>query len=337
MIREMEPGKLNIKIAIGITTFNDFKLVNSLLNSIQENTELPDEDWAIVINDDGSDRAFKEGLKFVVRQHQKWKNHLYLIDNKDNQGITKAWNNLSKFFNSTYTILLNNDILVTKYWLTSIIYFLENNKCGAVSLPVWYVPETIMDIIGDNMGRYEVQIIDPITKEVKRNQPVNYVEVSNDKPGRVMCPAGMLFGFKTQTLKELDWFNEETRQFYNEIWAGTAWAEKGMCSYTLPFPYCYHIWSYTFRHNRKQLKPSEIMIQDRIAYIKKWGGDITKEDVNNPHRKFMPLVRPQRLKWLSHDIKTIIDPTTNKSDKVAYYKREEYQETNKDVEDAGKV
>jgi GT2 family glycosyltransferase len=334
-------GKVKTKITIGITTFNDYSLVDSLLESIFYFTDnVGSDDIGIVINDDGSKIQFKTELYKVIEKYQARKNHVYLIDNYVNQGITKAWNNLSNFFDSEYIILLNNDIMVTRYWLKSMIYFLENNRCCSASLPCWYVRDDIFkNITPKFMDRWIVQIVDPITKEVLRNQPVHYVEVNENRPGRVMCPAGMLFGFTKEMYNLIGGFDESTRQFYNESQFGTDGARMGYSSYALPFPHCYHIWSYTFKNNKEELQPSKQMQLDREAYIKKFNGDIRKEDPNNPHPRYMPHIPPNELKWLSHDVEETFFSKDDRvhSKKFATFKENTYQETPEDVASAGRV
>jgi len=330
----LAPGeKIKVKVTIGITTFNDYRLVDSLLESMFYFTDdINSDDIGIVINDDGSKPEYKTELYKVIEKYQELKKHIYLVDNKANEGITKAWNKLSKFYDSEYIILLNNDILVTKFWLKSMLYFLENNNCGGASLPCWYIKDKIFKKITPRfMEKFEIQIVDPITKEVLRNQPIHYVEVNENRPGRVMCPAGMLFGFKREMYELAGGFDEAMTSFYNEIEISTVWASKGFTSYALPFPHCYHIWSYTFKNNKEELKPSAIMEHDRKAYVAKFGGDIKKEDPNNPHPRYMSLIAPNKLKWLSHDIKEVV------GEKTVFYKENEYQETEEDVISAGRV
>lgn len=328
---------IKTEITIGITTFNNVSLVRSLLRTIRKFTPKKEFDFGIVINDDGSKLEFKEELQELVEHFKSDFNHIHWIDNKENQGITKAWNNLCRFYDSEYIILLNNDIMVTPFWLDSIIYFLKNNNCGACSLPTWYVPDKVMSNLSPSiLENCEIQIIDPITKEFKRNQPIHYVEVNENRPGRVMCPAGMLFGFTRKMYEKNGGFDENMRSFYNEVEISTCWARDGFVSYALPFPHCYHIWSYTFKNNKEELKPSETMRKDREAYIKKFGGDISLTDPNNPHLRFMPLIPPNNLKWLSHDTKKIT--TEHGREKtIAFYKENVYQETEQDVVEAGKV
>jgi len=320
--------KIKVKVAIGITAYNDFELVDLLLSTIKKYTKYSKDEYGVIVCDDGSKRGFKLGLRDTVKRYKKYFNHIELIEHKDNQGITRSWNHLTRYYDSEYTVILNNDILVTPNWLTSIIYFLENNKVGGVSLPCWYFPANILPMIKGALDQYEIQIIDPITKKPKRNQPINYIEPdNNDKAGLVMCAAGMLFGFKTSLYKEIGGFDERSRQFYNEIDFFTSLTSKGLPSYTIPYPNCYHEWSHTFKNN-KELKGSYQMSLDREFYIKKWGGDIRMDDLNNPHYKYMAKIIPSTIKWLTGSYN---------EDKDIVLVENEYVQTDKDIYDSANL
>ena len=104
-----------VETAICITVFNDITLIKSLLETIRYyTTDYPKDKFGIVILDDGSNEEYKLGLRHIVAQNQDWCQHLYLIEHKENQGITRSWNHLTNFYKSDYTVILNNDILVTK-------------------------------------------------------------------------------------------------------------------------------------------------------------------------------------------------------------------------------
>jgi len=315
-----------VTVAICISSYNDFTLVDNLLTTIRYYTKYPLDNTGIVVCDDGSREEFKLGLRHVIKKHQDWHKNLHLIEHFENQGISATWNHLWQFFNSQYTVILNNDILVTKNWLRSMIYFLERNEgIGACSLPSYYIRPTMVKSVIEEQDTVLIQTIDPITREPKLCIPHNYQKKSDNIPGRVMAPAGMCFATTAARLKEVGGFDEARfRSFYEEIDFGTKCASLGYPSYSLPFPYVYHIWGYTFAQN-PELEAQKVMTESRVRYVEKWGGDIDPKDPNNPHPRFMSVIAPKKLRWLDYD-----------SNEEGFGEKS-YEETWKDVEESATV
>lgn len=310
-----------IEVTIGIPTYNDFSLVNSLLTTIRYYTKFDMSKVGIVVCDDGSREEYKLGLRHIITQHKSWHPETHLIEHFDNQGIASSWNHLWKHFpESKYTILLNNDLLVTQYWLTSLVYFLENNPdCGACSLPAWYIRPVLVEALTAYQDEFQVEIVDPITRKPQKCQPHNFQDRTDGVPGRVMAPMGACFGTLTKRLREVGGFDEgKFKSFYEEIDYGTECAFRGYTSYALPYPSIYHIWSYTFAHN-PELKASETMARSRANYIAKWHGDIDAGSCLNTHYRFMRKVTPNLVQWLT------FNPDTKQLE------QHEYRETWEDV------
>ena len=297
----MNERRPKVKVAVCISTYNDFELVNSLLTTIRYYTKYPMENVGIVVCDDGSKEQYKLGLRHIIKQHQDWHKNLHLIEHMENQGIVATWNHLWRFFDSEITILLNNDLLVTKNWLRSLVYFVENNPhCGACSLPSYYIRPVLVPALVGHQEEFMVEIVDPVTRKKLTCQPHSFQEPTDSLPGRVMAPAGMCFATRTSLLREIGGFDESNyRSFYEEIDYGTECAMRGYVSYALPYPYIYHIWSYTFAHN-PELKAQETMLNSRKNYMKKWYGDITPDDPYNPHYRFMRKIPPARVKFITY-------------------------------------
>lgn len=333
-MRHKNAGEVKVKVAVCISVYNDITLIKSLLETIRYFTDYPDDQYGIVILDDGSREEMKLGLRYIVEQNQAWKENIYLIEHSNNQGISATWNHLLNFYDSEYTIMLNNDILVNKFWMTSLIYFLENNKCGTASLSCWFCPPQFIDPIKKNLDSYEIQVIDPITKEEKRNQPINYIENDRNVPGMVMAPMGALFGFNTALGKSINGFDERFRSFYEEIDFGTHLSSMGYASYVLPFPYCYHVWGHTFAHN-PELDAENTMNLSRIKYKNKWGGDILPSDPKNPHPVFMSKIKPQVLHYLVSDC--LVQEVDGVIKKIPWYSMKTHEQTKEEVAGFAKV
>lgn len=279
-------------VAIGIPTYRGAPRLDYLLQSIYL-TEYSPEYVPIAVVDDGSPPRASRQIRKVC---EKWQAHMQLdlLVHEENMGICKSWNDLTQHFNSDIMVLLNDDVLVAKDWINCLVYFLENNKCGAVSLPFYFIkPEDAPLILkGEN-----VTPRDPLTKISAPNK-IN--EIREDMhPGILMCPAGNLFGFRREMYDLVDGFDERFKSFFEESDLGTKLAQKGYKSYGLTYPMCWHCWSQTFREN-PELEAGATMKRSHMAYIEKW--KVPKEYWEKPFEytnpKFMSKIPRQKITWM---------------------------------------
>lgn len=108
------------KIAIVIPTYNNFDLTFKCVDAIKDNTDIPCD---IIVVDDGSEKNF---VYHKVDQ---------IIRLEENSKYTKAVNAgiLACSDKYDYIVLLNNDTLPTKGWLTSMLETMKSNPdCGIV-------------------------------------------------------------------------------------------------------------------------------------------------------------------------------------------------------------
>lgn len=275
----------NARVSIGIPTYNGVERTGWLLQTLQRT--LPSRTGvALTLLDDGSPKSDqREGI--VALAHQYDAN--CLVHTK-NEGITKSWNDLVRFVDSEFSILLNDDLLLTEKWLENLIYFLENNACCAAS------PETFFFIPEDVSAILNGQTVWPRDQFTKAHRPELLTQQSPEQaPGCVMCPLGCSFGFLRTVYDQLGGFDERTRNFYNESWFGTKAArDLKLPTYVIPAPRIWHLWSATFSSN-PGLQTN--INQDQAAYIAEFGG---KFDVTHP--RFMHGTMPPRIvKWLGSD------------------------------------
>lgn len=275
-------------ILIGIITFNGSHRVHNCLQSIQKWNDIP-EGYKVdmLVVDDGSHNPKVDEMIWISQQ-----NNAPVLFHNTNKGISKSWNAICQYGDSDYIVLLNDDILVTKNWLTCMVYFLENNpNIGTMGWSFYFaIDEDIPQIL---------EADEPL--EIKR-QPLtkawdeDYV-ICGDRPGRGCQSVGSCFAFTRKRYEEAGGFDEHYTSFYEENDFGTTLASLGYASYMLPYPLMYHLWGKTFQENPEVLKPQIRMNDSRRYYIEKWGGDT---DVTNP--KFMDKIKPQEITWLDEDL-----------------------------------
>lgn len=256
------------KILIGIPTFNGAHRMANCLRSIEKWNDIPDGcKVEILVLDDGSTDSVKRSESLWCASH--W--NIPIIQHAENMGISKSWNDLCQFGNHDFFVLLNDDVLVTHNWLSSALFFIENNEDTAcVGWDCYYITEDDIQWI---LEAESPPIIwrDSVTKElVLHEKEQNHRKM----PYYIMASAGYAFMFSHHTYELANGFDEQYRSFYEEIDFGTTLASKGLRSFMLHTPMLYHLWAQTFGENADFLKPSKTMDNSRKAYFEKWGGDL---------------------------------------------------------------
>lgn len=283
---------ITCKVVIGIPTYNGAERLDYLLQSIKRYDEgIP---FFLAVLDDGSPPEGARRIKGVCSRHG-----VRLIEHDENMGIAKSWNDLTNYYESDIMVLLNDDLLVSKDWLRAMIYFLENNVCGSVSLPFYFIEPQDAPLV---LAGEDVTPRDPLTKQPAPHKRTEIRETMTC--GVLMCPAGNIFAFKREKYDLVGGFDERFKSFFEESDFGTKLAEKGFKSYGLTYPFCWHVWSQTFREN-PELNAGEVMRASHQAYIEKW--NVPRQywampfDYTNP--KFMSKISRQKIKWLGANSK----------------------------------
>lgn len=271
------------RVIVGVPTYNGVERLNLLLHSVRR--YLPDYAQVVAL-DDGTPGA--EG-----RYRQLAASHpgTALLRHPRNEGITASWNDLSRCTGSDVVVLLNDDIVITDpSWLERMLYFLDNNDCGAAS---WKTLFCNFEDCENLIFRGGVVPRHPVTREPAPDQARMDAD---EPPGVLMCPLGCAFAFKRSKFDLVGGFDERMVQLYNESDFGTAFASRGLPSFAIPSPFVWHIWSATFKANPHLGDKGR---NDRNAYVAKWGGDF--QGPNGTHPRFMSVMPAREVKWLGPD------------------------------------
>ncbi len=109
-------------VSIVIITYNNISYTKECIQSILTKTGYPN--YEIIIVDNASTDETPQYLEELAKKHQ----HIQIILNTENEGFAKGNNIGLRHCNGDYLILLNNDTVVTKGWLTGLIKHLNNNQ-----------------------------------------------------------------------------------------------------------------------------------------------------------------------------------------------------------------
>lgn len=238
-------------ILIGIPTVFGTNKVDILLQSIKkrELDFLSNYNVEIAICDDSGNNGNNEKTKSLTNEWQDQLADHYipikLLTNETNVGIATSWNKLVQSSNSKYVILLNDDIVVAKGSIKTLIYFLENNDIGAAGFE-------LIDI-----------------KEEEMVKALNIEFLDNSPYRSVTSPTwGAFFGFSRYKYDLTGGFDQNYFAYCEETDFVTSLAQKGYPSYMLKCPKSWHVHSATLKKNPNWGN----ILNQSIEYFKsKWG------------------------------------------------------------------
>lgn len=119
------------KVSIIVLTYNNLKLNKLCIDSILDKTAYPN--YELIIVDNCSTDGTREWLQEIEDTDPKLK----VILNSDNKGFAAGNNVGIQAASGDYIVLLNNDTIVTRGWLTAMSKHLENDAelgmCGPVT------------------------------------------------------------------------------------------------------------------------------------------------------------------------------------------------------------
>jgi GT2 family glycosyltransferase len=282
------------RISVGIPTYNGAERVEWLLKSLSMRTpELASGEARIVLVDDGSPHVHE--TRAVA---ELWKDVLY-IEHGHNRGISAGWNTASRAIDAEIVVLLNDDVIVSSDWLAPLVYALRHSPKVGVVGQSWhaFLREDVPQLLASESSDRDVIPRDPN----KVQTPDRRVLYEDTNPGRVMCPTGQLFAFRRSDFDAVGGFDERMRSFFEESSFGTEMAARGMIGLQTTWPFCWHMWSETFRTN-PELDPGSRMEQSRDVYRSRWAipGDVPRGrefDFTNP--KYLGAIGDVEVGWLS--------------------------------------
>jgi len=277
------------RILVGAPTYNTSGRLSTLFRSFHEKTPV---DWkkqcVLVGLDDGSPtiEAREEAEMACIDSGAEF------IQHETNRGIPAAWNSLTRFADTEFTVLFNDDIeIIDPAWLKAAITMLEKNP--VVGVVGWPTINTDPDLIDPETGKPKIHY----------RQDQDAVE-----PGACGAPVGCSFAFRRADFDAVGGFWEELISFYEETDFGFEMWKMGRRNYMLPWPAVVHWHSQTFAKN-SELNYTEIdgakigrMDRSRRMFAEKWGCDLdTDSPQDKLHAKYLDPIEAVELTWLMPD------------------------------------
>jgi len=295
----------NPRVTVGIPTYAGACRAEYLIRSLYLHKY--EGEFEILLLDDGSPDGGRATEKLALKYKTSF------IRFPENRGIPAAWNALVNHFQSPYTILFNDDVIVMKDWYKSMIGFLEvNHNVGSASYPQYFCSEEDSErivTIGTMHDEMRVTPRDPISKIHK---PESWRHSWGARAGRIMCPAGSAFGFTIDKFHLVEKWNkehgltgafpEEYKSFHEESEFGSVLAMNGYQTFGLTYPQVWHTWSATFRAS-PELNAHHRMVTSRGMYCETF--KVPPEFWNNPfeytHPKYSHGIPEMQVTWMMPD------------------------------------
>lgn len=284
--------------AVGIATYNGHHRVRGLLENLKQRTDGASYPFTVVVCDDSGREEHRAKVREICREYGA-----ILVEHPANRGLPAAWNSLVRATDHEMVVLLNDDVLVARDWLSYLSYAVTQNPgVGSASLSCRFItPEDAPEILKGPEAKViplNVRYVNGVLIRHERFSTMPKQE--DDWAGKVMCPAGCAFGFRRAVYDQVGGFDERYRCFYEETDFGVACAYRGMPAITLPVPHDnYHMWSATFA-SAPEVPASQIMNESRAKFVEKWSGilGVKFSDAPEIHNLLMDKIPQFEVKWL---------------------------------------
>ncbi len=197
---------MNLTLAIVILNWNGKKLLEQFLPSVIKHSQ----NATIYIADNASN---DDSISFLKATYPSIK----ILQNKENGGYAKGYNDALKHVNEQLLCLLNSDIEVTKNWLTPIISTFKNEKRTAIIQPkiLDYNNKTKFEYAGAAGG-----FIDKYGYPYCRGRIFNTIETDTGQYNdncKIFWASGACFFIRKKTFELLNGFDESFFAHMEEI------------------------------------------------------------------------------------------------------------------------
>jgi len=197
-----------LKIAVVILNWNGQQLLQQFLPSILQHSNL--ENCTIYVADNAST---DDSIAFVKRDYPT----IQIIQNTENGGYAKGYNDALKHIDTDIFALVNSDIEVTADWLAPIISTFKEDKNTAIIQPkiLSYKNKEYFEYAGAGGG-----FIDKYGFPFCRGRIFNHLEKDKnqyDGTQEIFWASGACFFIRSKIFKELNGFDEQFFAHQEEI------------------------------------------------------------------------------------------------------------------------
>lgn len=223
-------------ISIVIPVFNQLHYTKQCLESLRQTKTKA----RIVVVDNGSSDGTGDFLQAVP--------DIQLLRNEVNRGCAAGWNQGVRALPATWTVILNNDVLLSSGWLDRLVAFAEQNKLDIVS------PGIREGELNYELESYASEFVQRMNKVVRHG-------VAN----------GICFMVKNTVFESVGFFDENFRigQFEDTDFFLRA-RNAGFKLATTGCAFIHHFGSVTQNSIRKEKTVRPYEAENRAYFRKKW-------------------------------------------------------------------
>jgi len=232
---------MNPVLSIVVVNLNTKDLTLGCIRSIEK--EAGDISFEVLLTDNGSNDGSVEAFK-KVKEEKYWKDRFTLILNNSNTGYAKANNQGIKKAVGKYIMLLNNDTVVHKNALQSLLAFAEKTSDAGV------VGSKLLNIDGSlQMSCYHFPTITNAIKEYWLGKKGLFEKFAptGKNPTTVDSVVGAAFLITPEAKKRVGILDERYFAYFEDIdYCRQTW-KKGLKVYYLPDSVITHYHGATFK------------------------------------------------------------------------------------------
>ena len=232
-------------VSIIIPVFNQLHLTRNCLASIKQFT---DESYEIILVNNGS----KDKTKAVFDKL----NNIKFINNKNNEGFAKACNQGIRLARGSLILLLNNDTIVSKNWLSNMVKCINSEPNIGMVGPTSNYVAGLQQVKGPSLKHYKLY-----NNNANKLNPAKWFDADFLSgfclliKREVIEKIGLLDEqFKFGTYEDNDYCLRVQQGGYKLVVAGDT--------------FIYHLGSQTFKRNR--MNDSKIVSTNEKLFNQKW-------------------------------------------------------------------
>lgn len=249
------------KIGIVILNYNDSDTTINMINQIKDYNCL---NKILIVDNSSTDNSYK-----ILKKYEK--NNIEIIKTKENSGYASGNNVGIKYlekYKLDYIIISNPDIIVDEYCIKSLAKELDKDKSISLIAPV--IKQLGSKIRGWKLPNYYNDLI-TITNTKQRfhaSYGLYKDEYYNSKLSKVDVVSGCFLMIRSDILKSINYFDENTFLYYEENILGYKLKEKGYNSYIDNELSVTHNLSVSVDKSIKKIKKYKILVKSLLYYEK---------------------------------------------------------------------
>lgn len=220
----------NVVVSIIIVNYNTDKLLIDCVKSVSSSMRLSDFEL-IVVDNSSSDESLIEFKKEYP--------DVFLINNKENVGFSKAVNQTLKTIKGQFVLLLNPDTVIEHGSIDKMISFMQDNPQTGVCGPAIYNPDKTLQMSSHHFPRLLDIFFDKthLSKIFSKNPLFGRYQMSywaHDTTREVDWLTGACLMVRTELLNQINGFDERFFMFCEDIDLCLRIKQKGFKSVFLP-------------------------------------------------------------------------------------------------------